>query len=111
MKMNTLKKISIRSIIITMFFAQNLISVLSVFNFDKKDSVYAESVKTEVTIANKDFTSHSSVTTPAALDSFTTVGTVGSTIAGVIDTELEYFSENYEEKYKLSFNYNNSHVD
>ena len=103
-KMNTLKKISIIAIIITMFFAQNLISVLSVFNFDKKDSVYAESVKTEVTIANKDFTSHSSVTTPAAPDSFTTLGTQGSTIAGVIDTELEYFSENYEEKYKLSFN-------
>lgn len=92
----TIKKITFIVIVTILFLMQSLILTL----FNSKQNIFAES---DITISNGNFTSYSS-SSPGEPNSFTTEGTKGNTISGVIDVSTETFQEENEENYKLDFN-------
>lgn len=101
-KTNVTKKISIFIALLLVFFTQSILASVSLLS-SKSQKVFADSGVSAITISNSNFTNSSDekLGTPT---SFTSQGTQGSTIAGVIDTNPEKFEEYNEENYKLNFN-------
>lgn len=89
-------------ILVFIMFGQVLCSFLP-FNVKKLEKAMAEYLPTEITISNSNF-ENSSSTLPADPNSFTTEGTKGSTISGVIDIAQTKFETNATDKYELTFN-------
>lgn len=88
-------------ILVFAFFGQILCSFLP-FNTKKFEKAVADYSPTEITISNSTF-ENSSSPLPSDPNSFTTDGTKGSTISGVIDVAQTNF-ENNATNYELNFN-------
>ena len=101
----TIKKLTLILLVVAMLVFQQLITLFGVLDFSKKSILADSNTITEISISNSNFTS-SSGTGLGEPSSFTPVGTKGSTVSGVINTDPKTFSEN-KETYKL--NYNPSH--
>lgn len=98
-----LKKQTITFILVLLLAFSSFLSLLSFITLGDKKEIFAETVGyTSVSISNSNFTSNSGSDLQEP-NSFTGVGTKGSTISGVIDVTAEKFNER-KENYKLSFN-------
>lgn len=101
-KTNTIKKLSLYIAILLIFLTQSILVSFSLLSSRTKE-IFADSNIEAITISNSNFT-NSTNDTLGEPNSFSSVGTKGSTISGVIDTEPSKFEKNNEEKYKLDFN-------
>ncbi|MGN1208129.1 MAG: hypothetical protein ACI4TI_01530 [Christensenellales bacterium] len=96
-----LKKQTLTFILILMLALSSFVSLLSFVTLSKKE-LFADSGYKTISISNSNFNSNSG-TELSEPNSFTAVGSKGSTTSGVIDVDPNTFDESKEE-YKLSYN-------
>ena len=101
-KKSKTKKLLISLFLVFAMFGQILFSALP-FNTKKLERALADYSPSEITISNANF-ENSSSNLPSDPNSFTTEGTKGSTVSGVIDVSQSKFENNATDNYKLSFN-------
>ena len=98
-----LKKQTLTFILVLMLAFSSFLSLLSFIGLNSKKELFAETVGyTPVSISNSNFSSNSG-TDLQEPNSFSGVGTKGSTISGVIDVSAQTFNDR-KENYKLQYN-------